>query len=144
MIWNLISSFSFRVGYVLFAVFVCFFFLFFFSLYFFLIFWLSKGDLNSWELRVMFRCLKFAGRNQSSNLAMAKSSFKLEHPLGAFLPFFFFSHILLEFFVRLNRLRPYRSGDSLSLSLYLLKFFGVKVFVMILIQDKWVFLQFLR
>lgn len=31
---------------------------------------------------MLFQCLKFAVRDQSTNLAMAKSSFKLEHPLG--------------------------------------------------------------
>ena len=31
---------------------------------------------------VMFRCLVFAGRDRSEGLAMAKNSFKLEHPLG--------------------------------------------------------------
>ena len=32
----------------------------------------------------MFRCLVFAGRDRSEGLAMAKNSFKLEHPLGLF------------------------------------------------------------
>lgn len=31
---------------------------------------------------MLFRCLKFAVGDKSQNLAMAKSSFKLEHPLG--------------------------------------------------------------
>jgi hypothetical protein len=40
---------------------------------------------------VMFRCFVFAGCDRSAGLAMAKNSFKLEHPLGLFaFPFFFF------------------------------------------------------
>lgn len=39
---------------------------------------------------VMFRCLVFSGSNRSAGLAMAKTSFKLEHPLGSFsFPLFF-------------------------------------------------------
>jgi hypothetical protein len=42
---------------------------------------------------VMFRCLVFSRSNLSADLAIAKTPFKLEHPLGSFffLSFFFFS-----------------------------------------------------
>lgn len=42
---------------------------------------------------MLFRCLKFAVRDRNSNLAMAKSSFMLEHPLGML--------FLINLFVRL-------------------------------------------
>ena len=45
----------------------------------------------------MFRCFVFAGCDRSAGLAMAKNSFKLEHPLGLFVfPFFFKSLSLLN------------------------------------------------
>ena len=46
---------------------------------------------------VMFCCLVFLGSNRSVDLAMAKTSFKLEHPLGSFsFPFFFFSSVFYK------------------------------------------------
>lgn len=40
---------------------------------------------------VMFRCFVLSGSNRSSGVVMAKTSFKLELPLGSFsFPFFFF------------------------------------------------------
>jgi hypothetical protein len=39
---------------------------------------------------VMFRCLVFSRSNRSADLAMAKTPFKLKHPLGSFFFFLFF------------------------------------------------------
>jgi hypothetical protein len=45
---------------------------------------------------VMFRCFVFSGSNRSPGIAMAKTSFKLELPLGLFsFPLFFYLFFMI-------------------------------------------------
>lgn len=57
---------------------------------------------------MLFGCLKFAVRDRNSNPAMAKSSFKLDHPLGMLFVFFLPKPMIRRLFLDFSLFTLYR------------------------------------